>query len=108
MASRGAFFEGPESLQVREFELPAMGREEVLLRVVACGVCGSDLHQFHGRWPQPEVVIGHEVGALVEQVGEEVSDLQPGVAVAVEPIVRCGECRYCEEVLEQVLVSPRP
>jgi len=72
-----------------------MGRRDVLLRVAACGVCGSDLHQFHGRWPQPEVVIGHEVGAIVEEVGPDVTRVRPGDKVAVEPILRCGECRYC-------------
>jgi len=93
--SRGAFFAGRERLELREFELPPMGSGDVLLRVAACGVCGSDLHQFHGRWPRPEVVIGHEVGAVVEQVGSEVARVQPGDKVAVEPILRCGECRYC-------------
>ena len=92
---RGAFFAGPESLELREFELPAMGPEDVLLKVGACGVCGSDLHQFHGRWPQPEVVIGHEVGAVVQEVGRDVSGLRPGDPVTVEPILRCGRCRYC-------------
>jgi len=92
---RGAFFAGPERLELREFELPPMGRRDVLLRVAACGVCGSDLHQFHGRWPQPEVVIGHEVGAIVEEVGPDVTRVRPGDKVAVEPILRCGECRYC-------------
>jgi L-iditol 2-dehydrogenase len=92
---RGAFFAGPERLELREFELRPMGSGDVLLRVAACGVCGSDLHQFHGRWPRPEVVIGHEVGAVVEDVGAEVTRVRPGDQVAVEPILRCGECRYC-------------
>ena len=91
----GAFFAGPQSLALREFELPALGPEDVLLRVTACGVCGSDLHQFHGRWPQPAVVIGHEVGGVVQEVGNEVTAVQPGEVVAVEPILRCGRCRYC-------------
>jgi len=92
---RGAFFAGPERLEIREFELPPLGRSDVLLRVAACGVCGSDLHQFHGRWPRPEVVVGHEIGAVVVGVGPEVSAVQPGDKVAVEPILRCGQCRYC-------------
>jgi len=92
---RGAFLAGPERLELREIELPEPGPQEVLLRIAACGVCGSDLHQFHGRWPQPEVVIGHEIGGTVLEVGEGVLGLQPGDKVAVEPILRCGHCRYC-------------
>lgn len=86
---------GPRKLAVREVELPPLGLGDVLLHIAACGVCGSDLHQYHGRWPQPEVVPGHEIGAVVEEVGAEVSEVRPGDAVCVEPIIRCGRCRYC-------------
>ncbi len=93
--TRGAFFAGPESLEIRESPLPPLGQEDVLLRVAACGVCGSDLHQFLGRWPQPDVVAGHEVGGTVEEMGSDVTGLQLGDTVTVEPIIRCGQCRYC-------------
>jgi 2-desacetyl-2-hydroxyethyl bacteriochlorophyllide A dehydrogenase len=92
---RGAFFAGPQRIELRDFELPPRGPTDVLLRVAACGVCGSDLHQFHGRWPRPEVVPGHEIGGVVLEVGAEVDSIRPGDRVAVEPILRCGECRYC-------------
>ncbi|MGQ9730664.1 MAG: zinc-dependent alcohol dehydrogenase [Candidatus Zipacnadales bacterium] len=95
MQSRGAFFAGRECLQVRTFELPEPGPQDVALQVVACGVCGSDLHQFYGRWPQPAVVPGHEVSAVITHVGSQVGGLHPGQVVAVEPITRCGACRYC-------------
>jgi 2-desacetyl-2-hydroxyethyl bacteriochlorophyllide A dehydrogenase len=93
--TRGALFAGPQSLEVREVALAPLGEEDVLVRVAACGVCGSDLHQFFGRWPRPDVIPGHEVGGTVEEVGSGVTDLQPGDPVTVEPIIRCGECRYC-------------
>ncbi len=91
----GAVFSGTQTLELREFPLPDLAPDEVLLRVEACGVCGSDLHQFHGRWPQPEVIIGHEIGAIVSGVGSATAGLRPGDAVAIEPILRCGRCRYC-------------
>ena len=56
MKARGAFFVAPGHLEVREFEISDPGPHDVLLRVAACGVCGSDLHQLHGRWSPPEVV----------------------------------------------------
>jgi L-iditol 2-dehydrogenase len=92
---RGAFFAGLQRIELRDFELPPRGPTDVLLRVAACGVCGSDLHQFHGRWPRPEVVPGHEIGGGVLEVGADATGVQPGDRVAVEPILRCGECRYC-------------
>ena len=94
-ATRGAFFAGPEALEIREFPLPPLGEGDVLLRVSACGVCGSDLHQFFGRWPQPEVAPGHEVGGTIEETGPGVRGLEPGDGVTVEPIIHCGQCRYC-------------
>jgi 2-desacetyl-2-hydroxyethyl bacteriochlorophyllide A dehydrogenase len=92
---RGAFFAGPQRIELRDFDLPPRGPTDVLLRVVACGVCGSDLHQFHGRWPRPEVVPGHEIGGVVLEVGADATAVQVGDRVAVEPIIRCGDCRYC-------------
>jgi len=86
---------GPESMEVRAFEVPEPGPENLLLRVAACGVCGSDLHQFHGRWSPPDVVAGHEVGAVIQQAGPNVTEMQRGDKVAVEPILRCGRCRFC-------------
>jgi 2-desacetyl-2-hydroxyethyl bacteriochlorophyllide A dehydrogenase len=93
--TRGAFMVGPEALQIRQLDLPPPGAGQVQLQVTACGVCGSDLHQLAGRWPQPEVVPGHEIAAIVEECGPGVTDLQRGDPVCVEPIVRCGHCRYC-------------
>lgn len=91
----GAFFAGQEMFEVREFALPERGPADVVVRVAACGICGSDLHQFTGRWPRPHVVPGHEIGGIVAEVGPNVSTVGPGDTVAIEPIIRCGRCRYC-------------
>ncbi len=94
--AQGVCYSGPEQLELRTIEVPEPGPEDVLLRVAACGVCGSDLHQFHGRWSQPEGVSGHEISAVVERVGSNVTELQQNDKVILEPIVRCGRCRYCQ------------
>ncbi len=86
---------GRERLEIREFELPPIGPGDVRLRVAACGVCGSDLHQFFGRWEQPAAAAGHEIGAVIEEIGREVTEVHPGDAVCVEPMIHCGRCRYC-------------
>lgn len=74
---------------------PAAG--EVLLRVRRAGICGSDLHIYHGSNPfavYPRV-IGHEFSGEVEAVGEGVTDLAPGDHVVVDPVVSCGRCYAC-------------
>ncbi len=78
--------------------------DEVLIRVMACGVCGSDVHIiesdeegymfFPGHTKLPNI-IGHEWAGRIEEVGPEVKDLQPGDLVAVEEICWCGECTPC-------------
>ncbi len=74
---------------------PAAG--EVLLRVHRAGICGSDLHIYHGSNPfavYPRV-IGHEFSGEVEAVGEGVTHLAPGDHVVVDPVVSCGRCYAC-------------
>jgi len=68
---------------------------EVSLRVSHCGVCGSDLHFFHGRLPPPAVCPGHEISAVVEAVGGGAGSVREGDHVAVEPLARCGRCACC-------------
>src|SRR5918997_5194354 len=83
---------------------PTMGPNEVLIRVRACGVCGSDMHIYEhddeGYMVYPgmistPVVTGHEFSGIVEEVGQDVVDLQPGDAVCSEEIAWCGECYAC-------------
>lgn len=83
---------------------PEPGPDEVLIRVRACGVCGSDVHMYEkddegymvypGMMSTP-VVTGHEFSGIVEAVGENVVDLKPGDAVCSEEIAWCGECYAC-------------
>jgi D-arabinose 1-dehydrogenase-like Zn-dependent alcohol dehydrogenase len=92
---QAAFFAGEGALELRELPVPQPGAGEVLLEVCACGICGSDLHQFAGRWPQPEFVPGHEIAGEILAVGEGVSGWSVGDRVCVEPFLYCGACRYC-------------
>lgn len=92
---QAAYFVGENQLELREAPVPTPGPGEVLLAVSACGICGSDLHQFAGRWPQPKFVPGHEISGVVEQIGSEVEDFAPEDHVCVEPFLFCGRCYYC-------------
>ena len=85
---------------VEEREVPTPGRGEVLVEIGSVGVCGSDVHYYeHGRIGRfvvdAPLVLGHEAGGVVVEVGPEVSTLQPGQRVSIEPGVPCRRCRQC-------------
>ncbi|WP_431324215.1 L-idonate 5-dehydrogenase [Rhizobium sp. YTU87027] len=88
------------------------GPGEVKLRLAAGGICGSDLHYYnHGgfgtvRLKQP-MILGHEVSAIVENLGAGVSGLEIGQLVAVSPSRPCRECRYCQEGLYNQCLNMR-
>ena len=91
-----AFSGGKEKIEVKDAPVPAPGAGEVLLRVRACGICGSDLHFYRGELPAlPTVSPGHEFAGEVAEVGEGVRGFAPGQRVLVEPIRSCRECAYC-------------
>ena len=91
-----AFSGGKEKIEVRETPVPAPGPGEVLLRVRACGICGSDLHFYRGQLPMPPVVSpGHEFAGEVVEVGEGVEGFPPGRRVVVEPLRVCRRCSHC-------------
>jgi L-iditol 2-dehydrogenase len=89
------FFDGPGKLAIRQIEAPVPGPGDVIVDVQASGICGSDVHQLEGRWPQPPFVLGHEIAGAVSMVGEGISEALLGTAVCVEPFLYCGKCRFC-------------
>ena len=93
---RAAFFNGKESVEVREIDRPTPAPGEVLLRVGACGICGTDLHYYEGVFPYSRKrVPGHEFAGEVVEVGDGVTQIAVGDRVAIEPLRRCGECANC-------------
>lgn len=71
--------------------------DQVLVRVKAAGICGSDVHVAHGTNPYAKypVVLGHEAAGVIEEVGAAVTDLEAGDGVVFEPITYCGKCYAC-------------
>src|SRR5262249_12612723 len=80
---------------VEEIARPEPGPGDVVVRVRNCGICGSDLHWYHGHMMIPSVCPGHEIAGEVADVGAGVTALRAGRGVAVEGIASCGSCRYC-------------
>jgi len=95
-----ALFERPHSLIVRSIPLRTLMPNEVLLKVKACGVCGTDVHIVEGTSRStPPVVLGHEFTGLVEDVGIAVHGITAGQRAAVDPNISCGVCYYCRRGL---------
>jgi threonine 3-dehydrogenase len=89
-----------KGLHVEKIQVPSIGPTEVLVRVKATSICGTDLHIYGwDRWSQgrikPPVTLGHEFCGIVEQVGEEVSALKAGDRVSAEMHLNCGHCHQC-------------
>src|SRR4051812_2574146 len=84
-----------KKLELTDMPMPAIGPEEVLIRVRACGICGSDVHGFDGSTGRriPPVVMGHEASGIIEEVGTAVRNLKPGDRVAFDSMISCGKCR---------------
>jgi 2-desacetyl-2-hydroxyethyl bacteriochlorophyllide A dehydrogenase len=97
-------FDGPERLTVRHREIPRPGPDEVLLRVAATGICGSDLHGYMGKTGrrQPGMIMGHEIVAFAVDTPE-----LEGRPVAVNPVIACGECRFCTAGFDNLCSSRR-
>src|ERR1035438_9008435 len=85
------------NLDLVQMPVPEAGPEDVLVRVRACGICGSDVHGFDGSTGRriPPLVMGIEAGGMVEQVGAAVTDLGVGERVTFDSTIYCGRCFFC-------------
>lgn len=84
-------------LELTEMPEPALGPDDVLVRVRACGICGSDVHGLDGSTGRriPPLVMGHEAAGLVAKVGAQVKDFREGDRVTFDSTVWCGACFHC-------------
>ncbi|TIX74819.1 MAG: iditol 2-dehydrogenase, partial [Mesorhizobium sp.] len=88
--------EGVGNIALREVGKPAAGPDDLLVRIEACGVCGTDRHLFHGEFPcMPPVTLGHEFSGIVEAIGTAVSGFSVGDRVTGDPNIACGSCPHC-------------
>ncbi|MBB3285450.1 MULTISPECIES: zinc-dependent alcohol dehydrogenase family protein [Rhizobium] len=93
---RAVRLEAIGSMAMRNVEKPSAGPGDIIVRVLAAGVCGSDRHMYKGEYPTSmPVALGHEFCGLVEEVGEGVSSFMGGELVTVDPNIACGTCHAC-------------
>ena len=88
----------PKQVELVEMPVPEPGPGEVVIAVEQRGICGSDIHAYHGHHPfvHPPVVLGHEFAGRITQVGPGVEGFSEGQRVTVEPSLVCGECYNCK------------
>ena len=97
----------PLKMQIDDFEKPAIGPQEVLVKVGICGVCGTDIDAYEGKVPRGWTItypfqMGHEVAGTVVGVGENVKNVNPGDRVVADGRLTCGYCYYCRRGLFSV------
>lgn len=89
----------PSRLEFTDFTDPAPAADEVLLRIRACGICGSDIHGWDGSTGrrQPPLIMGHEASGEILAVGPKVERWRTGDRVTFDSTISCGKCHFCRE-----------
>jgi len=105
MTIEASFYCGNKSFSVERKAAPDPDRGEVQIDVAFCGLCGTDIHIFHGHMDARtgnNRIIGHEMSGVVSKVGEGVNGLEVGQKVVVRPLDHCGECQTCNRGHEHI------
>lgn len=92
---------GKEGIKVQDIKEPVPGPEEIKINIIAGGICGTDIHIMKDEYAyHPPVVMGHEYVGVVDEVGSNVSEFEPGdYVVSLTAVKTCGKCKYCNENL---------
>lgn len=96
---RAGVYRGKGQVSVETVPVPEIGPGEVLFRVAACGICGTDIKKIHHGYGNPPQILGHELAGTVADVGAGVTRFKPGDRVVSFHHIPCGHCFYCEKKL---------
>lgn len=94
-----AFYRGDRTFKVEPTHAPSPAAGEVAVRIAFCGICGTDMHVFHGNMDARvglNRIVGHEMSGVVDAVGAGVAGFEPGQKVVVRPLDHCGDCPACD------------
>lgn len=100
-----AYYVGNKSFSIETAQAVTPGGGEVQIDVAFCGICGTDMHVYHGNMEQRignHRVIGHEMSGVVSQIGSGVTGFEPGQAIVVRPLDHCGDCPACNAGLQHI------
>lgn len=93
-----AYYRGDKTFAVESAEKPQVGAGEVLLKIAYCGICGTDMHVYHGNMDARvglNRIVGHEMSGTIAEIGADVSGFKLGQKVVVRPLKACGDCPAC-------------
>lgn len=107
---RAVTFQEEKRVEVKEVQEPSIQqKDDMIVRITASGICGSDLHLYHGGIPLPQdYIIGHEPMGIVEETGPEVKSLKKGDRVVIPFNISCGSCYYCNNHMESQCDNSNP
>ncbi|MDI3412462.1 alcohol dehydrogenase catalytic domain-containing protein [Bacillus sonorensis] len=96
---KAAVMTKPFSIVFQDLPRPEPGGHEVLVKVKAAGICGSDVHFYDGSNPYAQYpqIFGHELSGIIEKTGAQVKGRSPGERVVIEPAIPCGSCYPCRK-----------
>ena len=104
-------YQGANKVRVENMPDPILQEsDDILLRVTATAICGSDLHLYRGKVPgmKDGDIMGHEFMGIVEEVGTGVTDIRKGDRVVVPFVIACGQCFYCNKTLFSACETTNP
>ncbi|HUB25038.1 MAG TPA: galactitol-1-phosphate 5-dehydrogenase [Tepidisphaeraceae bacterium] len=86
-----------KQFELTDLPIPPVGPRDLLVRVAACGICGSDVHGYDGSTGRriPPIVMGHEAAGVIEQTGSEVRGFSRGDRITFDSTISCGDCHFC-------------
>lgn len=94
---KAAVISGINQIKIENFPDPVPSEREVVVKVAAVGICGTDLHILEGEFaPTLPIIPGHEMSGAVVALGSKVTEFKVGDLVAIDPSLHCGECFYCK------------
>jgi len=105
---KAAVLHRPKEMKVEEVEVPSINSDEILVKVKACGICGTDTRIYYGtktkgiHYPS---VIGHEISGVVEACGNKVQGFKEGDHVSICPVIPCGVCYACQRGMENICLN---
>lgn len=89
-----AYWYNNQDIRIEDIPTPKPGAKEMLVKVMSCGICGSDIVEWY-RLPRAPLIQGHEIGAQVVSTGKSITKYKPGGRVFIAPKVPCMTCHYC-------------
>lgn len=105
---KAALFYAPGDIRIDEIDVPPISEGELLIRVRACAVCGTDIRVFEGKKTKgihPPAVIGHEIAGEIQEKGRAVRGYEIGDRIAIIPVIPCRICYYCLNGMENICAN---